>query len=678
VQSPAQNYARIDSLKKLWRVSGGEARYGIMNQIGFEYRISNPDSTIWFCTQAFDYGKELNLQSGLAESLGFIGLAYTYQGKPKEAHEYFTRAITLATEQADSLQLAHNTNNIGRLYFDQGDLSRAYKTFLQAQAIFETLGDKSGMAYVYKSLSAVYKSQHDYEMALEAGRKAYYLRDEIKDTRGMLSSLSDLAMIHFQIHEADKAVECLGKADRLAIKTDDQISRAELKLNVSEILLKEQKPEEAEKEIRQAMQIISRTQNLSFLPRADLLMASYHVTAREPAKATTLLHRIVANNHNPLSILREANRLLAEAYSMLGNSALAAGFHNSFLIQSEQLENADLTREIGQLKFQLAIEKKEKENELLMVAQARNQETINRQQMLNSGLIALATLFMILAGVLWSNARKRRKLYEKLTTQKEQIEKQQAEILRQNQNLSRQNSELARINAEKDTLMNIVAHDLKSPLARISGIANLLNLEGGLGKNQQQYLSMLQEVSRSGEEMITDLLDLNSFAVARSNPVQPAELKKLLESRLEAIEHEADRKRIRLILNVESDGLLECDVHSLTRIIDNLISNAVKFSRFDSQVIVSGSVGGGVARISVKDEGPGFTEEDKTHLFQKFRKLSARPTGGESSNGLGLAIVKFLTERLGATIQLETQAGQGSEFVLLCPVHQPVPRLVKP
>jgi signal transduction histidine kinase len=649
-----------------------------MNQIGFEYRISNPDSTIWFCTQAFDYGKELNLQSGLAESLGFIGLAYTYQGKPKEAHEYFTQAITLATGQADSLQLAHNTNNIGRLYFDQGDLSRAYKTFLQAQSIFEMLGDKSGMAYVYKSLSAVYKSQHDYEMALDAGRKAYYLRDEIKDTRGMLSSLSDLAMIHFQINEADKAVECLGKADRLAIKTDDQISRAELKLNVSEILLKEQKPEEAEKEIRQAMQIISRTQNLSFLPRADLLMASYHMTVREPAKATTLLHRIVANNQNPLSILCEANRLLAEAYSMLGNSALAAGFHGSFLIQSEQLENADLTREIEQLKFQLAIEKKEKENELLMVAQTRNQETINRQQMLNSGLIALATLFMILAGVLWSNARKRRKLYEKLTTQKEQIENQQAEILRQNQNLSRQNSELARINAEKDTLMNIVAHDLKSPLARISGIANLLNLEGGLGKNQQQYLSMLQEVSRSGEEMITDLLDLNSFAAAQSNPVQATELRKLLESRLEVIEHEADRKRIRLILNMDSDGLLECDLHSLTRIIDNLISNAVKFSRLDSQVTISGSVGAGVARISVKDEGPGFTDEDKTHLFQKFRKLSARPTGGESSNGLGLAIVKFLAERLGATIHLETQAGQGSEFVLLCPVHQPVPRLVKP
>jgi signal transduction histidine kinase len=649
-----------------------------MNQIGFEYRMSNPDSTIWFCTQAFDYGKELNLPSGLAESLGFIGLAYTYQSKPGEAHDYFTQAISLATEQGDSLQLAHNTNNIGRLYFDQGDVSRAYKTFLQAQIIFERLGDKSGMAYVYKSLAAIYKSQHDFDMALEAGRKAYYLREEVKDTRGMLSSLSDLAMIHFQINEPDKAVECLGKADQLAVKTGDQISRAELKLNVSEILLKEQKLEEAEKEIRQARQIISRTQNLSFLPKADLLMASYYMAVREPAMGIALLDRIVANSQNPLSILREANRLLSEAHSNLGNSVRAAGFHNTFLIQSEQLENADLTREIEQLKFQLAIEKKEKENDLLLIAQARDQETISRQQMLNSGLIALSTLFMLLAGVLWSNARKRRILYDKLAIQKERIESQQAEILRQNENLSRQNNELARINAEKDTLMNIVAHDLKSPLARISGIANLLNMEGGLGKHQQQYLSMLQEVSRSGEEMITDLLDLNSFAASQGNPVQPTELKNLLESRLAVFDREADRKRIRLTLNIENDGLLECDLQSLTRIIDNLVSNAIKFSPFGGQVFVAGSVGGGVARISVKDEGPGFTDEDKSHLFQKFRKLSARPTGGESSNGLGLAIVKFLSERLGATIHLESQSGKGSEFVLHCPVHQPVLQAVKP
>ncbi len=673
-----QNYTRIDSLKQAWRSAGGPERFNIMNQIGFEYRMSNPDSTIWFCTQALEFGKELKLEKGLAESLGFLGLASTYKSDPKGAYDYFTQAIAVAQEQSDSLQLAHNTNNLGRLYFDQGDASRAYKMFREAQSIFEALDDKSGMAYVHKSLSAIYKSQGEYTLALETSRKAYYLRQNLKDTRGMLSSLSDLAMIHYEIDESEKAVECLGKADRLAVQTGDRISRAELKLNVSEILLAEKRLEEADREIREAEENIAITDNLSFLPRVRLLRAKQLVEVNKLSQAEPLLVKIASDSENSLQIQREANRLLSVIYDRIGNPSLSTTFRNTYLIQNEKLQNDDLTREIERLKFQLAIEKKEKEYELLRIQQAQDQKTIHQQRLANSGLIAIAALFLILAAVMWSNARKRRRLYDQLAHQKDQIEKQRAEIMLQNQNLSSQNEELTRISAEKDTLMSIVAHDLKSPLARIAGIANLLNMEGGLGKNQQQYLAMLQEVSKSGEEMIADLLDLNSFSGQDGNPSQHMELRTLLEERLDVFRREADRKQITMALTMCDGGKVECDTQALTRVVDNLISNALKFSPYRSHVAIEGSINDGFARISVKDQGPGFTEEDKTQLFQKFRKLSARPTGRESSNGLGLAIVKLLSDRLGATLQLNSRQGKGTVFTVLCPVRQQEPQPVKP
>jgi signal transduction histidine kinase len=77
---------------------------------------------------------------------------------------------------------------------------------------------------------------------------------------------------------------------------------------------------------------------------------------------------------------------------------------------------------------------------------------------------------------------------------------------------------------------------------------------------------------------------------------------------------------------------------------------------------------GDAIKIIIKDEGPGFSDADKQLMFQKFKKLSARPTGGESSNGLGLAIVKTLVDRLNGTISLESRAkGAGAEFTVTLP-----------
>jgi signal transduction histidine kinase len=105
---------------------------------------------------------------------------------------------------------------------------------------------------------------------------------------------------------------------------------------------------------------------------------------------------------------------------------------------------------------------------------------------------------------------------------------------------------------------------------------------------------------------------------------------------------------------------------------DNLLSNAIKFSPKESLVAVTLGEEGGYFYISIKDQGPGFTEEDQRSLFQKFKKLSARPTAGESSNGLGLAIVKTLVDRLDGNIELKTQVRHGSEFFIRFPLRDRV------
>ena len=109
------------------------------------------------------------------------------------------------------------------------------------------------------------------------------------------------------------------------------------------------------------------------------------------------------------------------------------------------------------------------------------------------------------------------------------------------------------------------------------------------------------------------------------------------------------------------------DADYLGRIVDNLLTNAIKFSNRNSTVDVAAGKSNDQIWISIKDKGQGFSDKDKRDLFQKFKKLSSQPTAGESSNGLGLAIVKTLVDRMKGTIELISEKGKGSEFMIRVP-----------
>jgi signal transduction histidine kinase len=109
------------------------------------------------------------------------------------------------------------------------------------------------------------------------------------------------------------------------------------------------------------------------------------------------------------------------------------------------------------------------------------------------------------------------------------------------------------------------------------------------------------------------------------------------------------------------------------QILDNLVSNALKYSLPKSTVHIHTLAEGDRALVTVRDEGPGISESDQKKLFQKFTRLGPRPTGGESSTGLGLAIVKQLTEAMSGTIQCHSSPGAGSTFTLRLPIITAIP-----
>lgn len=667
-----QQISRIDSLRSLLAKAEKRQQFDLLNDIGFAYRLSHPDSTIWYCTRAFEIGQELNLPKELSKPLSFIGLAKAYKGDYKSSFDFHTRAIEVAQQQNDSLQLAFCYNNFGRLFFDQGDFKRAYENLIRALQIFEVIQDPSGLAYVYRSLSNIYKSQNDFKKSLEMSQKAYALRKKVGEPRTLLSALTELGLVYTELNQVKEANWCFRQADSVAQRIKDNISMAEIRIGWAEFMVKNENYKKADSLAHLAYAVVTETKNIRLMPRANLLMGRVYYHLKEYSKAIPYLKQVInLQSDAHLDLKRDANFYLGKIYDQSGRKEEAERFTNQYLILKESLVSVDLAREIEKLQFQLEIEKKERENEQLKALSLQKETVIKQQRLQNILLYGVIFFVSLVVFMQWRNTKRRREVAERLMLQNAEIEEQRRAIIRQNEQLARHNRELSDLNHEKDTLMNIVAHDLKSPLNRIRGLGSLIEMEAPLTDGQKKYLKLILDSTRAGLDLITDLLDVNALDVNRVPEFSTFNLNQLIADRISAFEHAAASKKIELKV-IGSVGSINSDLDYVTRITDNLLSNAIKFSPPHSAITVTLSRADGVVFISVKDQGPGFSSEDKKFLYQKFKKLSARPTGGESSNGLGLAIVKILLDRLEGKIELITKPGEGSEFIINLPAHDKV------
>ncbi|MBX2969963.1 MAG: tetratricopeptide repeat-containing sensor histidine kinase [Cyclobacteriaceae bacterium] len=672
VVSPAhgQNISLLDSLHRQLKKSSGVTRFQLLNDIGFEYRLSYPDSTIYYCNQAYTLGLELNVDKELSKPLSFIGLANAYKGDYKSSFEFHLKSVEVAQEQNDSAQLAFCYNNFGRLFYDQGDMTRAYDNLIKSQAIFEKLNDPVGLAYVYRSLSNIYRSQQDYSKALEMALKAYQLRKKTGDPRGLLSALMELGTVYSEMKSSLDANRCFEQADSIAVKINDHISLAEIKLGWGEFLSANDSMNHAAELADEAYKIIIKSDNIRLLPRANLLMGIVSYKLNDFKKSRIFLDKVVGiGSQTHLDLQRDANYYLGKINEREGKLAEAAAYTNKYLILKESLQSVELARQIEKLQFQLEIEKREREYELLKVKQAEADAAVRQKQLENIILIVITGFVTALFLMQWRNSKKRQGANVKLASQNEKIERQRLEISHQNEKLEKRNVELSELNHEKDTLMNIVAHDLKSPLNRIKGLSDLIEMEGELNANQRKYLGLIKDSTRSGLDLITDLLDVNALEVNREPEFSIFNLSTFLTERANAFRPGASAKEIDIVLEQHVTEPVESDQEYLSRILDNLISNAIKFSPRRTVIQIVSEMKGEYFSISVKDQGPGFNPADIKFMYQKFKKLTARPTGGESSNGLGLAIVKILVDRLDGKIDLRTEIGKGSTFEILLPLR---------
>jgi signal transduction histidine kinase len=229
---------------------------------------------------------------------------------------------------------------------------------------------------------------------------------------------------------------------------------------------------------------------------------------------------------------------------------------------------------------------------------------------------------------------------------------------------------LREMNDEKNEFMGIAAHDLRSPLTAVRGYLEMISEDPEMDPRELKDLSQ-RMIATTGRmvEMIQQLLDSNAIERGEIKvTLQTCDLARIADTVVEAFQPRASAKQ--QILQRQGDvkeTQVMADPNILTQVLENLVSNAVKYSPPGKRIYVRVRAQPGSVRCEVQDEGPGFSAEDKKRLFGKFARLSARPTAGEPSVGLGLSIVRRMVQELNGQIRCESELGQGSRFVLELP-----------
>jgi signal transduction histidine kinase len=275
----------------------------------------------------------------------------------------------------------------------------------------------------------------------------------------------------------------------------------------------------------------------------------------------------------------------------------------------------------------------------------------------------LADAFNIMAQKLEESRRE-------IIEQRELLEEETARVEMANAELNLKNEQLQALDTEKNEFLGIVAHDLKNPLFGIKGLAQILEKEyATLSPEEIQDFSADIRLSADRMfELISNLLNINALEQnGWRMEIQPFPITPAAEHAFNRYKQRAEAKNITLNFTSQTDAEIVADRSATMQILDNLVSNAVKYSPFGKKVYVRVLERDNKVRLEVQDEGPGLTPEDLKKLFGKFARLSAQPTGGEHSTGLGLSIVKKLVEAMNGNVWCESEFGVGSTFFVEFP-----------
>lgn len=250
------------------------------------------------------------------------------------------------------------------------------------------------------------------------------------------------------------------------------------------------------------------------------------------------------------------------------------------------------------------------------------------------------------------------------------------ELVNIQRELQKKNHELSELNKLKNLFLGMAAHDLRNPLGIIISYSEFLSeeMEETLSEDHKEFLNIINRSSQFMLELIDNLLDVTAIESGNLKiNFEEVNISNFIKDNIEKNQVLASKKKIKINYTDGVSGKeLPIDASKITQVLNNLISNAIKYSYPESEILIETCIKDGYFEFRVKDKGKGIEEKNFDKIFRPFGKVSGSGTAGERSTGLGLTIVKNIVAGHGGRIWFESEIGKDSTFYFNIPVKREI------
>lgn len=544
--------------------------------------------------------------------------------------------------------LAVALENLGWLNYRKDNYLEVLKYSLEAFRMNQQIGNKRGMANCLNNIAAVYYEKNQFKEAIKSFRAAFQLAKEVGEPAIMGRSYNNIAFCLIGLNQLDSAEYYCDLAIRFSKASKDHFRVAFGYRTSGDLFVARKKYKEALGEYKKALAESSD----SFIQGSTLHRAGgvyLKLGDFDNAEKYLMANLRIASEHNYRSEIATNYKLLTEVYMQKQDKSKSIYYLKQYVTLNDSLTDERGKRQTAMMQAKYDDEKSKTQLELMSrEAQLRDKEILVQRTLIYVFAGALIVVWIMVFGLIRSNRNRK-----------------QANFLLKERNrlIDHQKQELIGLNATKDKIFSIIGHDLRSPLATLRGLMDLVSNQS---LSKEEFIELSQNLKLNLEYVHEDMDNLLNWARTQLKGFEPSpsevDLVAAVEEKIQLLGESAKSKAITLQSKVEEGTIVFIDKNNLDLILRNLLGNAIKFSLPAGTVTISSSISESMCAISVTDTGIGLMKEEVEKLFHPESHFSKPGTNREKGLGIGLLLVKEFVEKNGGTIAVSSEQGKGSVF----------------
>jgi signal transduction histidine kinase len=612
--------------------------------------------------------KFLNHTKGIADVNYYKALIYAHNDDYYNAIDGYNRSRKYYSQLGDTLGIAKVNNSIGLIEIKRGNYGVGLQNSLSAIKTFETRDLKNELSSAYNNLAEAYYNTNQVDKSLEFNIKALAVREQLKDSTGIKTSTRNIATLYSERKEHRKAIEFYEKVLKLLNPRTDQKLKGEILPRIGAEYLRFKDYDKAAEYLIQGLTFNRKIKNddgvlraLNAVGELNIQQGKLKTAAIQVDEAYTIANKI----DNKTELLKNY-KLHKELDSINGKYQNAFFWQGKYYTLKSELDKENLPI-IPVITTPIEVDPLEdiKDFNVLALQEQKEKEATDFKK-LKAISYVLGAAFLIVSTILLLIYLKRKNTLKF----NRELQDKNKEIQLKNEEFAEQTKHLEEINHVKDRLFSIVSHDLKDSISSIKGFIDLLKEDG---ISREEFYDLVPELSENADSASQLLYNLLNWSKSQMQNLEPkAELfniQDVFKNKISLVEQKVEQKRIILIDESRRD-FIYADRSMIEIVIQNLITNAVKFTRVGDSITVSNSDHDGKSLICIEDTGVGISRENIDKLFQSGT-YTTRGTSNEKGTGLGLTICKELVELNKGRIWVESTPGIGTKFYVELPKIEP-------